>query len=457
MRYSWLLEDTAEEPPCGPDLEQTDPEYFNHLLTAESLLPDSFFKFDRATIDLREQTKILADYLKQCRDIRLLCLEAKFRILFGQPAEFFECLIGIENLLQTHWDAVYPRGEGEDFMMRSAAISTIEDLKTVILPLEYAPLVTDRRHGPITYRAQRVALGDVAIREGENELDSGTIVETLAAEDHREASEKLYALGVQAKQSLDAIRSVFIDKSGYEFAPTFDGVAAVIDGINGLIAEARPDLARSDDGEDDVDAAEGGDADGSDGADGMAGAAAGGEDGDTRVVSQTIVVAGVEISGRGPARQALQSASQYFADNEPSNPALILVHQAQSLVGKSFVDAMQILVPSSVDTARLKVLADKDLELSIDQMRSLSSEALQNQQVEASDGGTEETSGNAFQATNRAEAVALIKGVDQFYRANEPSSPIPMLLGKARKYLNMDFEIILSDLLPKREPEDDNG
>ncbi len=456
MRYSWLLEDTAEEPPCGPDLEQTDPEYFNHLLTAESLLPDSFFKFDRATIDLREQTKILADYLKQCRDIRLLCLEAKFRILFGQPAEFFECLIGIDSLLQTHWDTVYPRGEGEDFMMRSAAISTIEDLKTVILPLEYAPLVTDRRHGPITYRAQRVALGDVGIREGENELDSGTIVETLAAEDHREASEKLYTLGVQAKQALDAIRAVFIDKSGYEFAPTFDGVIAVVDGITGLIGEARPDLARSDD-EDNAGDTEGADGDDPDGGDPEAGAVAGGDAGDTRIVSQTIVVAGVEISGRGPARQALQSASQYFADNEPSNPALILVHQAQSLVGKSFVDAMQILVPSAVDSARLKVLADKDLELSIDQMRSLSSEALQNQQVETSGDGTEEAAGNAFQATNRAEAVALIKGVDQFYRANEPSSPIPMLLGKARKYLNMDFEIILSDLLPKREPEDDSG
>ncbi len=43
----------------------------------------------------------------------------------------------------------------------------------------------------------------------------------------------------------------------------------------------------------------------------------------------------------------------------------------------------------------------------------------------------------------------MLAGVEEFYRRAEPSSPIPMLLGKARSYLNRDFTMILSDLIAK--------
>ncbi|MEM8812108.1 MAG: type VI secretion system ImpA family N-terminal domain-containing protein [Pseudomonadota bacterium] len=442
MRYGWLTDDTDDEPPCGPNLEETDPEYFNYLLTAESLLPASFFSFDRSTIDLRAETDQLAGYLKQCRDLRLLCLEAKFRILFGQTAEFLECLIGVDALLTAHWDAVYPRGEDGEYILRSGAVSTLEDLKTAILPLEYAPLVTDRRHGPITYRAQRVATGDIALREDETELDSGSILEALAKEDHNEATERLITLARDALAALTSIRSTFIDQAGYEQAPSFDGLSGTIQSILDLLQQARPDLATAEggDGEDDETALDGDESDG--------GAAS-----DTTVVTQFVTVAGVDLTNADQVRQALAAAGRYFAQREPSNPALILVHQAHNLVGKSFVDAMQVLVPGSVDYASLKVVPGKDLALSIDQMRNLSSDALSAHGDASYEDNGEGGSGMSFAAQVRPEAVALIKAAEQFYRANEPSSPIPMLLAKARKYLSLDFEVILAEMIPERESE----
>lgn len=444
MRYDWLLEDAEEEPPCGPDLELTDPDYFNYILTAEGLLPDSFFKFDRATIDLKAETEKIAGYLKQCRDVRLLCLEARFRILFGQIPEFCDCLIAVARLLEAHWDEVYPRGEEGDYMLRSGAIGTLEDIKATILPLEFAPIVTDRRHGPITFRAQRVARGDVAAREGEAELDSGTINETLAAADHGEQVARVFESINGARRALAEIRSVFIDRSGYEQAPSFEGLEGALAGVGELIATARPDLQRAAEPETTEEAAPQAQED--------APAEAVEAGGDATVVTRTVVVAGKEISSNAQARTALLAAATYFVNKEPSNPALILIHQAHSLVGKSFVDAMQILVPGAVDGARLRVLTDKDLKLNIDQMRSLSSEALQMFRTE--EPAEQDSSGNHnFTANIRQEAVALIRGVEQFFRANEPSSPVPMLLARARQYLNMDFEVILADLLPRQEPE----
>ena len=447
MRYDWLETETEEEPPCGPDLELSDPEYFNFILTAEGFLPGSFFSFDRATINLKEQTEKIAEYLKQCRDIRLLCLEAKFRILFGQFAEFCECLISIDYLLKTHWEDVYPRGEDGDFFLRSGAVAVLEDIPTAILPVEYAPLVTDRRHGPVSFRSYRVAIGEANSREGEAELDAGTITETLANADYNDEVEKLLDLSSRAVSSLSSIRSSFIDAAGYEQAPSYDGLVKALEGVRDLLTTARPDLARSDDPEEDSE--EGGAEDGEGEGDGTGG----GEGTVTVAAGQTVTVAGAEIANKSQAKAALGAAAGYFASKEPSNPAMILVHQAQSLVGKSIVEAMQILVPGSVDGARLKVLADKELQLNIEQMRSLSSEALQMSETENNpEAGTEQDNAK-FSASSRPEAVALIRGVEQFFRSNEPSSPVPMLLSRARQYLNMDFEVILADLLPKPESE----
>ena len=447
MRYEWLLDETSDEPPCGPNLELTDPEYFNYILTAESLLPTSFFSFDRATIDLKSETAKLGDYLKQCRDLRLLCLEAKFRILFSQPAGFFECILAMNDLLQSRWEEVYPLGEDGDFFLRSGAVGILEDLKTVILPLEYAVLATDRRHGPVTYRALRVAHGDVAAREGEALLDASTIVEVLGSDDHSEEITKFHDLAGRSIKALAAIVNVFNEKAGYDQSPNFDGLTEAIRGVHDLLTQARPDLAQSDEAEDD-DAEEQ-----SEGSENGISSDSSADTTDTKFISQTIVIAGVEIKQKNQAKAALLAAATYFANHEPSNPALIIVHQAHSLVGKSFVEAMQILVPGSVEGARLQVLAEKELMLSIDQMRSLSSEALQLLQLTNPTEDLNVQDNHEFSATIRPEAIALIKGVEQFYRVNEPSSPIPMLLAKARKYLDMSFELILADMIPEKEVE----
>lgn len=50
--------------------------------------------------------------------------------------------------------------------------------------------------------------------------------------------------------------------------------------------------------------------------------------------------------------------------------------------------------------------------------------------------------------TNRADALRMLDLVVEFYQRNEPSSPLPLLIGRARRLAEMGFMDILRDLAP---------
>lgn len=50
--------------------------------------------------------------------------------------------------------------------------------------------------------------------------------------------------------------------------------------------------------------------------------------------------------------------------------------------------------------------------------------------------------------TNRADALRLLDLVVEFYERSEPSSPLPLLIGRARRLAEMSFMDILRDLAP---------
>lgn len=71
------------------------------------------------------------------------------------------------------------------------------------------------------------------------------------------------------------------------------------------------------------------------------------------------------------------------------------------------------------------------------------------------DAGAGHGSGDSAPATvggpirTRQEAVRTIDQVIQYFRANEPSSPVPLLLGRAKRLVDMDFMAILEDIAPE--------
>jgi hypothetical protein len=59
----------------------------------------------------------------------------------------------------------------------------------------------------------------------------------------------------------------------------------------------------------------------------------------------------------------------------------------------------------------------------------------------------------SFTASTRQQASLLLSAVEGFFRVVEPSSPVTVLLARARSYFGKDFASILNELMPPPSTE----
>jgi type VI secretion system protein ImpA len=431
MRYDWLLEPVSEAEPCGSDLDEAgDEKYLNYVLAVTGRIPDRYYRqdtgnpIDRAEIKLKDEVAAIGGLLKETRDLRLLSIEARFQSFAGELPGFADCLDAMGGLVERFWADVHPKAIDGDFTMRQNVLAGIDDWLQVIQPLQNAPLVRDKRLGPITFRHFAVASGAAEKREDEIVPEIGEIHRTLAAEDLRVQSDLSYDAAIRATAALAKVRDAFIENSGYDYAPSFDRLAAFLSQLLDLFRTARPELAAA------APAA----------ADDVA-ADAVGEAGDAAVaLPRASAVKGLVIS-HADAAAALLAAETYFAANEPSTPALILVHQARTLVGKPLIHALEVLLPEAAPRAIITIQGEINVQLNMTQLKQLTDD------LPANGANWSDAGSASFSAASRAEAMTLMAEVEHFFKSAEPSSPVPMLLAKASGFSNRDFSAILKDLI----------
>jgi len=144
------------------------------------------------------------------------------------------------------------------------------------------------------------------------------------------------------------------------------------------------------------------------------------------------------------AAAALAAIAAYFVRKEPSNPALLLVRQAEQLMGKSFIEVMQILVPSQMEQAAIYIGKEQTLQLPLGRL----SELVSSSESPAANGGDTDEAPRRLEANTRADAIRLLDQIGAFYRAAEPSSPLPYLTDRARDLAGRDFLSLLKHVLP---------
>jgi type VI secretion system protein ImpA len=407
--------------PCGPDLDmEGDADYLNFFAGVEGVLPTTFFSpedgspFDRTTVDIKGQVEAIKPLLARTRDIRLLLLQARLLILNKDLGGFALNLAATAYWLDKFWNDVHPRPLPGDLVARSAAVGAL-DLPTVIFPLQYAPLIEARRHGPISYRTWMIASAEVKPRTGEVQLPQATVTEAISTADPEvlAAARKNVAL---IKTSLDSIRNVFLA----------NGESAGLDKLSALVATIRAFI------------------------DPQATAADAPADAADSDLAATAGEAGPPPTSLVQASEALAAIADYYSRSEPSSPILLLVRQAHHLIGKSFFEVMNILIPAHVERASFQIGADQFFDLPLEKLSNFAD-------VPApSDGGGQSVEESAtaepaprYTVTNRAQAVALLDQVHRYFRRSEPSSPVPMLCDRARALAERDFMGVLRDVLPK--------
>ncbi|GLS42224.1 ImpA family type VI secretion system protein [Methylobacterium brachythecii] len=441
LDYTKLVEPLSSDAPCGEDLDEVgDLDFLNQTSHVESLLPASFFTrddegrqqpFDRASIDFNRENKALLALLDRTRDLRVLTLLARLAMLNRDLAGFAKALAAIVSLLDAHWDAVHPRGEGGDYELRGAVLQGLDDTATVILPLQHVVLAQSRRHGAISFRTMMVANGEIPPREGEPALDRSAIEHAIDEGEPESRQAQADALQ-RISDEVARLSAVTIARGGYESAVKLDRLGSLVGRIWSLVGKT------------------GGPAPGEE--------AAPAGDGEVAAVADTkpsVPRASGKIATAADAAAALAAAAGYLRSREPSSPAEILVRQAQMLVGKSFIEVMRILMPNRADEAVFAIGSNRGLRLTFDQLASVPDDpggsSADAWTETGQDEGEDATVAPAvsFSAGSRAEAVALLKEAGTYFRSNEPASPIPLLIDKAIGVADRDFLAILRDVLPE--------
>ncbi|MEO1491943.1 MAG: type VI secretion system ImpA family N-terminal domain-containing protein [Pseudomonadota bacterium] len=330
INLATITDPISDEQPCGPDLDmEFDMDFMNFIAEIEGMIPTRYFSFDPATLSFDTYYGQIGDFLERTRDIRILVPLAKLRILQGDLPGFTETLEVIHRLLKERWIDVHPQ-PGDFLELSMGQLSTLDDMPNVVLPLQHAPIYRSRRAGPITLRKWQIAQGEVNPREGEDPVDTSTVMGALSEADSDELGGVLETLG-RARDAVSGIRFVCIEEAGFDQAPAMEKLPQAIEALIALIESSTGTSASGEA------VADGSDAD-------AGGAAAG-------ATAMVVQLPAGSVANREEAVEALHAAAKYFALKEPSSPVPVLLREAQSATAKSFYELVNELVPDNANSA----------------------------------------------------------------------------------------------------------
>ena len=443
-QFDFVVSPVSPDDPCGPDLEGQN-DFDNALASLEGRFPQSYLKFSNppkvsnpsemtelaAGFNLAAELAPLAALLKRSRDIRLLVPAAKLSILAGDFGRFSEIVTATATLLVNSWEGVHPRAFEGSFAIRESHLSLVDDSPTVNMPLQEKPFITLRRLGPVSFRTQLLASKAITPRDKEIIIDEGALREALVKSDDFADIKSVHAQLNGSFEALKQIRAIFIQHAGGQNAPSFDRLNAILTPftvyLQSIIEEREPSAPAAPPAPEEGEEAEVT----------PAGEATGTTMG-TAAAPSAVRPAAVKTLSEAAA--ALKAVETYFRQSEPSSPAALLVRQAQQLVGKSFIEAMTVLNPALAEKAAIRIGGEMQLIVSAKQMVALA-------QLSAAEAGAGEAPPPP-PVTSRLEASTAMEAVEKFYQRSEPSSPIPLLLNRARTYAGKDFATLMKEIGP---------
>ena len=430
----------SDDDPCGEDLDfEEDPAYMQFTSSTEALLPDSYTVDDEEgtgkrvpfyttqrfqNLDLGARVAAASRLLERTHDLRLLAMVAKLQILNRELPKFETTVASIAALLDQYRKELHPR----DAEGRTAALERLAE-PLVLAALNHSVLFRSRRFGMVSW------LTYLASTKGSDDSAAGTehVDRILRDEVKADASSVVAAKEMLGKlqESLQRITILCAEAEPSKqpnlrkLADPLAAMLAMLDRVHGSPAAAV-----------------------------QAGSVASpSPQGDARERSPIPPSSALPLlPSAEAAKAALAEAARFFASVEPSSPTLLLLRQAQALVGRSFYEALQALLPGQIEKATLSFGATPMFTLPLRQIaeaHDAASFAKPDVNVER-----KSTSRLFTTVTSRAEALSLLDQVGAFYRFVEPSSPVPLLVDRARALAGRDFTALLQAMLPEKKDDD---
>jgi type VI secretion system protein ImpA len=113
------------------------------------------------------------------------------------------------------------------------------------------------------------------------------------------------------------------------------------------------------------------------------------------------------------------------------------------------IEAKLIELVSIEQSPNLRALLELLKLLEKEVASRLGEESLAEEQDQAgAETQTQQQSTTSGAINNRDDVISALEKINQYYYKNEPSSPIPLLLDRAKRLVKMDFHEIVQDLAP---------
>ncbi|MCX7561630.1 type VI secretion system ImpA family N-terminal domain-containing protein [Sulfitobacter sp. F26204] len=437
MTLDELLMPVAADAPCGPDLDATMHEgYEAYYFGALGRLPSYYYRpgverpdgttspdsiFDSGEVDIATERREIEVLLQESRDIRLLVLLAQWEALAGRLDTLADAIEAIALLLETYDTDLHPQTMGE----RRDALGDLNNQVTMVQPLQFLGLTgTDE----VSLRKIRVAAGSVTPLQAEQDLTSGMMSDALSDPGNKKRLGANHKALVRISEALGRITVACQTHEAAPFAPSLDLINGTVRDMLGAISTARPELRVAE-----VKTVTPADIQSQTGD--VAGDMAKAED----------MVEGEIITSHSHARLTLEACEHYYRRSEPSSAALLLVTQARLLIGRPLIEAFETLLPEKASKAVVDFGPQTGFSLNIERLRQLTDSAPQ------SPAPVEENQvpeGSLPVIRTGGAAAGAMRAVESYFLRVERSSPVPILLQRARSYLERDFQSLVDELVP---------
>jgi len=345
------LPDISPDAPSGENLE-FDPD-FAALERACTGKPEAQFgdTVIPATPPEWKEARSLAESLNErTRDLRILALYAQTQLNLAGLTGFAEVVAQTRHLVSDRWGSVHPQLDPEDDndpTLRSNALFRLQDPAWVLKVLRDLPLASSPMTGPVTWRDIAIFEGSIEAPEGAEKMKEALIRGAFENTDRQRLATMADAVD-QLLADLAGIGSAFDSNAGYGTGPDLSNLSKLLTDIQQKFKRFRP-AADVPAGGDFVEEAGGGE----EAADTGGGDVEVRPSGGARRSGPADIRSITTLTRRDEALHALDLASAYFKEHEPTSPSPMLIDRAKRLATMSFMDVLREMTPSGVHEAQV--------------------------------------------------------------------------------------------------------
>jgi type VI secretion system protein ImpA len=341
MEYDQKISsDVSNDQVCGVNLE--DDSAFQNFFFESQGTPE---RFDgQATIpaeapDWRAVKKQAIEYLDKTRDLKLISVLAQSVLNTEGLVKFEQCLNGLAQQVQNHWQEVFPVLDEDDGdpLERISALGHLCDKDFVLGSIRKLPIAHSKVLGNVTLQAIDCAVGPAGSKK-EGDLEIPQII-GIFKESDPEQNTAIYTAVNQCIEHLKGINKAFIEHAGNEYNVNFD---VTIDVLTNLASSLKKYgnlhlevVTETNESSDETTSQQ--------------------QDGDTVSTSTNMAAyptfdgANMKLTSRNDVERCFDLILSYYQECEPSSPIPILINRAKKLVNSDFLNIVRDIFPDALD------------------------------------------------------------------------------------------------------------